>query len=123
MRRSPAETCPARAGRGRGRGGCRRLRKGWGGRARRRPALVRPAGLLIYALREWFGQARSYPSSADAFLGGAFLLLLAALADEFRLVNPMLTTRQRLGLAGTRRVLLGGGLGGGVGGPGSRPPR
>src|SRR3990170_160140 len=61
-------------------------------------ALVWAAGLLIYALREWFGQTRSYPSSADAFLVGAFLLLLAALADEFRLVNPMLTAQQRLAL-------------------------
>ena len=64
-------------------------------------ALVWAAGLLIYALREWFGQTRSYPSSADAFLVGAFLLLLAALADEFRLVNPMLTAQQRLVLAGS----------------------
>src|SRR3972149_726257 len=54
-------------------------------------ALVWAVGLLIYALREWFGQTRSYPSSADAFLVGAFLLLLAALADEFRLVHPLLT--------------------------------
>ncbi len=68
-------------------------------------AVVWAIGLLIYALREWFGQTRSYPSAADGFLVGAFSLLLVALADEFRLVNPMLTPRQRLVLAGTGVLL------------------
>lgn len=57
-------------------------------------------GLLVYAIREWSGQARSYPSAADGFLVGAFLVLLLALAEEFRLVNSILTRGQRLLLAG-----------------------
>ena len=56
-------------------------------------------GLLVYALRGWTGQASPYPSVADAFLVAAFLLLLAALGDEFLLVSPMLTPWQRLALA------------------------
>ncbi len=67
--------------------------------------LVWAIGLLAYALGEWFGQTRAYPSVADAFLVGAFLLLFAAVADEFRLVNPMLTAQQRLVLLGTGVVL------------------
>jgi hypothetical protein len=66
-------------------------------------ALVWAAGLLVYALREWFGQARAYPSAADSFLVVAFLLLLLAMAAEFRLVRSMLTRRQR-------RILLGAGV-------------
>jgi len=62
-------------------------------------------GLLTYALLEWFGRMRPYPSSADAFLLLAFLLLFVALLEEFRLVNRMLTARQRLALAGFGALL------------------
>ncbi|MDQ7850116.1 MAG: hypothetical protein QN152_05075 [Armatimonadota bacterium] len=62
-------------------------------------------GLLVYALREWSGPARLYPSAADAFQVTAFLLLLAALGDEFLLVSPMLPSWQRLALAGCGALL------------------
>ncbi len=68
-------------------------------------ALVWVLGLFIYAAQEWFGRGRPYPSPADGFLVAAFLLLLAALMDEFRLVNSILTTRQRLILAGVGVLL------------------
>jgi len=53
-------------------------------------------GFLVYAATEWSGQPRAYPSTADGFLVAASLILAAALADEFRLVRPMLTRGQRL---------------------------
>jgi len=62
-------------------------------------------GLVVYAGLEWFGPGRPYPSSADGFLVLAFLLLFAALVSEFRLVNRMLTGRQRLALLGVGAVL------------------
>lgn len=65
------------------------------------------AGVLVYAVREWSGQPRAYPSLADGFLVGASLLLAAALADEFRLVSPMLTRGQRLLLITSGVILWG----------------
>lgn len=58
------------------------------------------AGFLLYAVREWIGVIRPFPSASDGFIVAAFLALLFALLGEFRLVNPMLTHRQRLLLAG-----------------------
>ncbi len=73
-------------------------------------------GLLVHALRGWSGPARPYPSVADVFLVAAFLLLLAALGDEFLLVSSMLPPWQRLALAGSG-ALLGAALIGGFMGP------
>lgn len=64
-------------------------------------------GFLIYAVTEWAGTPRTYPSIADGFLVAATLMLTAALADEFRLVRPMLTRGQRLVLLGAGLALWG----------------
>lgn len=64
-------------------------------------------GFLIYAFTEWSGQPRAYPSTADGFLVAASVLLTAALADEFRLVRPMLTRGQRFLLIGSGLALWG----------------
>lgn len=58
-------------------------------------------GRAIFAFQQWWGgTAVPYPSAADAFFAGAYVLLAAALAIEVRLVLPMLERSHRLALLG-----------------------
>jgi hypothetical protein len=65
-------------------------------------SLLWAAGILLYAMAQWSGRARPYPSTADIGFGAAVLIWVLALGAQYQLVRPMLTPWQRtfLWLAG-----------------------
>jgi hypothetical protein len=58
-------------------------------------ALLWATGLLLYAIAQWSGRARPYPSNADIGFVSAVLIWVLALGAQYQLVRSLLTVRQR----------------------------